>query len=186
VRSSDAHFVKASGLRWMSLMLLAPVPWAGRVWALPFLTALVPSERSCAERGLPAQDAARRRAAACHAGASLVAGPRPRARSATAASPRSCFLDALRGAASPPSRACASTRRSTSRLRRACRVRSAAPAQRGRGCPPCSRFSRTRAPPGRRSAWRAGTGRASARSRSPRPLPCGGTRACPWCRSAGS
>src|SRR5918998_1419325 len=40
VRSSDAHFVKASGLRWMSLMLLAPVPWAGRVWALPFLTAL--------------------------------------------------------------------------------------------------------------------------------------------------
>ena len=46
VRSSDAHFVKTSGLRWMSLMLLAPVPWAGRVWALPFLTALVPSERS--------------------------------------------------------------------------------------------------------------------------------------------
>src|SRR5829696_1939893 len=41
VRSSDAHFVKASGLRWMSLMLLAPVPWAGRIWALPFLTALV-------------------------------------------------------------------------------------------------------------------------------------------------
>jgi hypothetical protein len=34
VRSSDTHFVKASGLRWMSLMLLAPVPWAGRVWAL--------------------------------------------------------------------------------------------------------------------------------------------------------
>src|SRR5918998_3126451 len=51
VRSSDAHFVKASGLRWMSLMLLAPVPWAGRVWALPFLTALVPSERACREQG---------------------------------------------------------------------------------------------------------------------------------------
>jgi hypothetical protein len=51
VRSSDAHFVKASGLRWMSLMLLAPVPWAGRVWALPFLTALVPSERSRHEQG---------------------------------------------------------------------------------------------------------------------------------------
>ena len=50
VRSSDAHFVKASGLRWMSLMLLAPIPWAGRVWALPFLTALVPSERACRER----------------------------------------------------------------------------------------------------------------------------------------
>src|SRR6476620_2608 len=52
VRSSDAHFVKASGLRWMSLMLLAPIPWAGRVWALPFLTALAPSERYCRERKL--------------------------------------------------------------------------------------------------------------------------------------
>ena len=45
VRSSHGHFVKASGLRWLSLMLLAPVPWAGRVWALPFLTVLAPSER---------------------------------------------------------------------------------------------------------------------------------------------
>jgi hypothetical protein len=45
VRSSHGHFVKASGLRWLSLMVLAPVPWAGRVWALPFLTALAPSER---------------------------------------------------------------------------------------------------------------------------------------------
>jgi DDE superfamily endonuclease len=32
-------------------MLLAPIPWAGRVWALPFLTALAPSERHCRERG---------------------------------------------------------------------------------------------------------------------------------------
>lgn len=45
VRSSHGHFVKASGLRWLSLMLLAPVPWAGRTWALPFLTVLAPSER---------------------------------------------------------------------------------------------------------------------------------------------
>ena len=51
VRSSTGHFVKASGLRWLSLMLLAPIPWAGRVWALPFLTALAPSERYCRERG---------------------------------------------------------------------------------------------------------------------------------------
>ncbi len=59
---------KASGLRWLSLMLLAPIPWAkvtkvpsaaadgrspegGRVWAMPFLTALAPSERPCHERG---------------------------------------------------------------------------------------------------------------------------------------
>ena len=51
VRSSHGHFVKASGLRWLSLMLLAPIPWAGRVWALPFLTALAPSERFCREHG---------------------------------------------------------------------------------------------------------------------------------------
>jgi len=51
VRSSDAHFVKASGLRWLSLMLLATIPWAARTWALPFLTALAPSERYCHEHG---------------------------------------------------------------------------------------------------------------------------------------
>jgi hypothetical protein len=50
VRSSGAHFVKTSGLRWMSLMLLAPIPWAERIWALPVLTALAPSERFCKER----------------------------------------------------------------------------------------------------------------------------------------
>lgn len=50
-RSSHSFFVKSSGLRWISLMLLAPVPWAGRVWALPFLTALAPSERYHRERG---------------------------------------------------------------------------------------------------------------------------------------
>jgi len=33
-------------------MLLAPVPWAGRVWALPFLTVLAPSERYCRVCGL--------------------------------------------------------------------------------------------------------------------------------------
>jgi hypothetical protein len=45
VRSSHSHFVKASGLRWLSLMLLTPIPWAKRIWALPFLTVLAPSER---------------------------------------------------------------------------------------------------------------------------------------------
>src|SRR4029450_3054316 len=53
VRSSHSHFVKASGLRWLSLMLLAPVPFARRVWALPFLTVLAPSERYHQERGTP-------------------------------------------------------------------------------------------------------------------------------------
>ena len=45
VRSSQGCFVKASGLRWLSLMLLVPVSWADRIWALPFLTVLCPSER---------------------------------------------------------------------------------------------------------------------------------------------
>ena len=38
-------------MRWVCLMLLAPIPWASRVWALPFLSALAPSERYTAERG---------------------------------------------------------------------------------------------------------------------------------------
>ena len=44
-RSSHECFQKTSGLRWMSVHLLAVVPWAKRVWALPFLSALCPSER---------------------------------------------------------------------------------------------------------------------------------------------
>jgi len=32
VRSSKSHVVKASGLRWISMQLLAEIPWAGRVW----------------------------------------------------------------------------------------------------------------------------------------------------------
>jgi len=39
VRSSHSHFVTASGLRWICLMLLVPIPWAARTWALPVLTA---------------------------------------------------------------------------------------------------------------------------------------------------
>ena len=46
VRSSRSHFVKVRGLRWMCAMLLVPIPWASRIWALPFLTVLAPSERS--------------------------------------------------------------------------------------------------------------------------------------------
>jgi hypothetical protein len=51
VRSSKSYFVKATGLRWLSLMLLVDIPWAGRVWALPFLTILCPSKRYYEERG---------------------------------------------------------------------------------------------------------------------------------------
>jgi DDE superfamily endonuclease len=51
VRSSKSFLVKSSGLRWISLMLLAPIPWAGRVWALPFLTVLAPSKRYHQQQG---------------------------------------------------------------------------------------------------------------------------------------
>ena len=51
VRSSHSYFVKCSGLRWMCLMLLTPVSWARRVWALPFLTVLAPSQRYNEQRG---------------------------------------------------------------------------------------------------------------------------------------
>jgi hypothetical protein len=51
VRSSRSHMVKASGLRWLCAMLLSEIPWAGRVWALPFLTVLCPSERYHQQRG---------------------------------------------------------------------------------------------------------------------------------------
>src|SRR5918911_2468596 len=52
VRSSKEFLVKTNGLRWISMMLLAPIPWARRVWALPFLTVLAPSERYHEERNL--------------------------------------------------------------------------------------------------------------------------------------
>jgi hypothetical protein len=51
VRSSKSHFVKASGLRWISVMWLTSSAWAQRVWALPFLTVLAPSERYYEQRG---------------------------------------------------------------------------------------------------------------------------------------
>jgi hypothetical protein len=51
VRSSHAHMVKASGLRWLGGMVLTPIAWAKRVWALPFLTVRCPSERFYAQRG---------------------------------------------------------------------------------------------------------------------------------------
>jgi len=62
VRSSKNHFVKCSGLRWVCTMLLTPIPWANRVWALPFLSVLAPSERfhqNCGKRHKTLSDWAR-------------------------------------------------------------------------------------------------------------------------------
>jgi hypothetical protein len=47
VRSTKKHCIRCFGLKWVSMMLLVPVPWSRRVWALPFLTALCwPAESS--------------------------------------------------------------------------------------------------------------------------------------------
>jgi hypothetical protein len=51
VRSTHENLVKSSGLRWVCVMLLVEIPWASRVWALPFLSVLAPSERYAAARG---------------------------------------------------------------------------------------------------------------------------------------
>lgn len=81
VRSSKGHFVKASGLRWLSVSLLATIPWAGRVWALPFLTVLhllevlCPSERYPPGQGPPPQDADRLGPAVFASDQALAAGP---------------------------------------------------------------------------------------------------------------
>jgi hypothetical protein len=51
VRSSHAHVVTVSGLRWLACRVLTPLSWANRVWALPFLTVLCPAERCYEQRG---------------------------------------------------------------------------------------------------------------------------------------
>ena len=51
VRSSHKYVIRCFGLKWVSMMLLVPVPWSQRVWALPFLTALCwPAEKSARRR----------------------------------------------------------------------------------------------------------------------------------------
>ncbi len=51
VRSSKNYLVHSYGLRWISMMLIVPVPWSKRRWALPFLTVLAPSEATNQKNG---------------------------------------------------------------------------------------------------------------------------------------
>ncbi len=51
VRSSKKYTVHSFGLRWVSMMLIVPVPWSSRPWALPFLTLLAPSEATNKKNG---------------------------------------------------------------------------------------------------------------------------------------
>lgn len=46
VRSSQSHVVTSFGLKWECMMLILPLPWCKRAWALPFLTLLAPSKKS--------------------------------------------------------------------------------------------------------------------------------------------
>ncbi len=51
VRSTEKHVVTCFGLKWLVMMLLVPLPWSPRPWALPFLTVLAPSARANATGG---------------------------------------------------------------------------------------------------------------------------------------
>jgi hypothetical protein len=53
VRSSRTKIVHCYGLRWVAMMLLVPVPWSPRPWALPFYTVQAPSEKTCRKLGKP-------------------------------------------------------------------------------------------------------------------------------------
>jgi len=46
VRSKGKHVVTCLGLEWLCLMLIVPVPWSSRYWALPFWTILQPSKKA--------------------------------------------------------------------------------------------------------------------------------------------
>jgi DDE superfamily endonuclease len=61
VRSTKKHVIHCFGLKWVAMMLLVPVPWARRVWALPFLTALCwPARKSGRRRHKTSVDWVRR------------------------------------------------------------------------------------------------------------------------------
>jgi hypothetical protein len=51
VRSSRNKVVHCYGLRWVAMMLLVPVPWSRRPWALPFFTVQAPSQKTCQRLG---------------------------------------------------------------------------------------------------------------------------------------
>ena len=51
VRSTKKQVVKCLGLKWVSMMLLAPLPFTCRTWALPFMTVLAHPESQDDKRG---------------------------------------------------------------------------------------------------------------------------------------
>ncbi|HVC48964.1 MAG TPA: transposase [Burkholderiales bacterium] len=51
VRSTEKVVVKCFGLKWVCLMIIMPMPWCKRPWALPFMTILAPSKKYNELRG---------------------------------------------------------------------------------------------------------------------------------------
>lgn len=51
VRSTGKAVVKCFGLKWISMMLILPLPWSSKCWALPFLTVLAPSKKANKKAG---------------------------------------------------------------------------------------------------------------------------------------
>jgi hypothetical protein len=51
IRSTEKVVVKCFGLKWVCLMLIVPLPWCQRPWALPFMTILAPSKKANEARG---------------------------------------------------------------------------------------------------------------------------------------
>lgn len=51
LRSTKKKTVYASGIRWLSLAIVIPVPWGKRQWALPFLTVPLLSPKTSAKLG---------------------------------------------------------------------------------------------------------------------------------------
>ena len=46
VNSTEKHVIRCFGLKWLSMMLIVPVPWSERCWSLPFLTVLTPAKKA--------------------------------------------------------------------------------------------------------------------------------------------
>ena len=141
VRSTDDQVVMTPGLQWVSLMLLTRIGWAGRHWALPFLTALVPSNRYDWPRVVAISGSPTTRNRCWTVG---VGGCRIGTWwwSATAATPSATSCSTARAGPSPLSSSpnCARMRPGTSQRRRDSLVRSAGPAWSERDCPVPRRY----------------------------------------------
>lgn len=46
VRSSRGFLVRCFGLKWVAMMVVTKLPWSARIFALPFLTVLAPSQKA--------------------------------------------------------------------------------------------------------------------------------------------